>query len=198
MAPPEARFITNKMCPFAQKAWVALECASLPYTLEEISLYGAGGKPDWFWKLNPDGTVPVLVCGENQVFPDSDLILNAIEEGGIDGAAASLIEASKTQQVKEWRSTINKKLIPVGKKAVLGGSKHQLFDLLETLDNKVTGPFLVGESVTTADCHAFPFLWRIHQEYGLGEYPALNSWLDHCLQHPAFRKTIQKAWWWWW
>ena len=29
--------------------------------MEEVSLYGAGGKPDWFMKLNPKGEVPVLV-----------------------------------------------------------------------------------------------------------------------------------------
>lgn len=195
--PPKSRFITNRACPFAQKAWLALESASVPYKLEEISLYGAGGKPDWFVKLNPGGTVPVLVH-DDQILPDSDLILDAIERGTIEGAALSMVDASNTKEVKEWRTVINKKLIPVGKRAVLAGSKQKLFQLLDELDAKVSGPFLVGDSVTTADCHAFPFLWRIQQEFGLDDYPALSSWLDQCQQLPGFHKTIQRAWWWWW
>jgi len=207
MPAPPARFITNKMCPFAQKSWVALECAEVPYRLEEVSLYGAGGKPDWFWELNPAGTVPVLVVstgdGEKQVvLPDSDDIITAIERGEIDGVAPALVAASKDNpQVQEWRSLINRKLIPVGKQAVLGGSSNQktkLNDLLQELEAKVAGPFLVGDSVTTADCHAFPFLWRIEQEFGLADCPALNGWLKRCQQEPAFRKTIQRSWWWWW
>lgn len=57
--PPTYRFITNPMCPFAQKVWIAFECGNISYQREEISLYGSGGKPDWFWKLNP--VVPFIV-----------------------------------------------------------------------------------------------------------------------------------------
>jgi len=47
--------------------------------MEEISLYGKNGKPDWFLELNPDGTVPVLECyGGAIILPDSDLILDNI------------------------------------------------------------------------------------------------------------------------
>ena len=202
MVTPEARFITNTMCPFAQKAWLALECAGVPYKLEEISLYGANGKPNWFWELNPKGTVPVLVCaGDGDpvvVLPDSDLILDYIEQGKIDGAASLLVGTSSNILAREWRTVINEKLIPAGKQAVLGGSKQNLLDILKLLDKKAKRPFLLGDDVTTADCHAFPFLWRIHQEFGLGEYPALARWLDHCCQHPDFRKTIKEPWWWWW
>ena len=61
-----------------QKVWIALEAARAPYELQEVALYGAGGKPDWFWDLNPDGTVPVLVChGGAVVYPDSDLALES-------------------------------------------------------------------------------------------------------------------------
>jgi len=51
------RLITNLKCPFAQKAWLALE-AKQPkanYVLEEIGLYGSGGKPKWFLDMNPKG-----------------------------------------------------------------------------------------------------------------------------------------------
>ena len=51
----EVTLYTNKMCPFAQKAWIALEekkaAHGVPFAMEEIGLYGAGGKPGWFLKV---------------------------------------------------------------------------------------------------------------------------------------------------
>jgi hypothetical protein len=46
-SPSSTRFVTNKMCPYAQKVWIALEVVKAPYDMEEISLYGPDGKPDW-------------------------------------------------------------------------------------------------------------------------------------------------------
>ena len=50
-APPPIRFITNRMhmCPFAQRAHIALE-------LEEAELYP---KPPWFTRLSPKEEIPV-------------------------------------------------------------------------------------------------------------------------------------------
>lgn len=206
-APGATRFVTNKMCPFAQKAWIALEVSKTPYELEEVSLYGSGGKPDWFWELNPKGTVPVLVCdGGAVVIPDSDLILDEIEKGvvvptNIKFAAAddSGSDSEVSNRVKEWRTAINK-MLPIGKKAVLSRSSvGNLHDTLRTLDSKVVGTYLTGDKITVADCHAFPFLWRINNEFGLSsDYPNLSRWLDTCCKQAAFKKTIQSSWWWWW
>ena len=60
------KFITNRMCPYAQKVWMALEVLEIPYTMVEIPLYGPNGKPDWFLQYNPKGTVPVLVIITSQ------------------------------------------------------------------------------------------------------------------------------------
>lgn len=207
-SPAATRLVTHKMCPFAQKAWIALECSKAPYELEEISLYGSGGKPSWFLKLNPSGTVPVLVCNggtavNNVVLPDSDLILDAIESGrAIQGSVIDLQlpESNPTlaDSVKAWRNSINK-MLPIGKRAVLSGDKSPLLSLLKEMDAQVVGPYLTGDQVTTADCHAFPFLWRIETEFGLADdFPNLQSWLEMCSEKPAFKKTIQPSWWWWW
>ena len=208
---PPVRLVTNKMCPFAQKAWLALECSQIPYQMEELSLYGAGGKPDWFWRLNPAGTVPVLVqeLGSNtQVWPDSDLILQAIAGGEVihDKSNNKLQVTERDRQaMDEWRKAIND-MLPIGKKAVLGrGDSSPLAKLLqEKLESKLLKgctDYLVGNSVSIADCHAFPFLWRLDQEFGLAEglnCPKLGDWVDRRSQQAEFRKTIQTAWWWWW
>jgi len=224
------KFVTNKMCPFAQKAWIALEAASMKmdmdmdmdintdentdtnnvsYDLMEVSLYGSGGKPKWFLQLNPAGTVPVLVVpvndgdgGGEEVYPDSELILDYLADN------TALGDESENSKIQLWRSHISDKVIPIGKRAVLGGSKDDLFQLLEQLEKDVdkNGPFLCGKDITVADCAAFPFLWRIQNEYNcLGDghdadcdTPRLKAWLDLCSKTKPFQTTVQRSWWWWW
>lgn len=167
--------------------------------MEEISLYGVNGKPKWFMKLNPKGTVPVLTCnGDKVVLADSELILDYLQEGSADGDGSLCASDDIKGAVSEWRDIISRRLAPVGKQAVLGGKRIELSNLMSELDAKMVGPFLCGEQVTVADCAAFPFIWRIDQEYGLGNCEKLNKWLQNCMEIDAFKKTIQSSWWWWW
>lgn len=193
------RLISNTMCPFAQKAWIALECSQTPYEMQEVSLYGAGGKPGWFLKLNPQGTVPVLVSAEGVVLPDSDLILDALENGLVPTQVNLLPRSDIKPQVHQWRKRINS-MLPIGKRAVLSGAVAPLRTTLKEMDQYVVGPYLTGSTITSADCHAFPFLWRLEQEFGLRENgaPNLATWLDTVSKEAAFQKTIKSAWWWWW
>lgn len=70
----EVTLYTNKMCPFAQKAWVALEEKQVEYEMVEVGLYGSGGKPSWFLDMNPKGQVPVLKHGDEVVVESDDII----------------------------------------------------------------------------------------------------------------------------
>ena len=191
-------FVTNKMCPFAQKAWIALEASDTPYDLKEVSLYGSGGKPSWFLKLNPAGTVPVLVDSRSDdvnVYPDSELILDYIKDFSTLHEQDKNIDEEKVQQ---WREIVSKKIIPIGKKAVLGRSESDLFALLKEIDSEIEGPYLCGDHITVADCAAFPFVWRIADEFGLERGSRLESWLKKCNETSCFKKTVQGSWWWWW
>lgn len=202
-SPSSTRFVTNTKCPYAQKAWIALELCGAPYEMEQVPLYGTNGKPDWFLELNPDGTVPILECyGGAVILPDSDLILDGISKGAVEGGATLKPSNDKMETlVKEFRKDLQN-MLPVGKAVVLGdGSRRdELFGILKNMNDKVVGPFLCGEKATLADCAAFPFLWRLDNEFGLEEMkcPNLKSWLDTCGETNAFSKTIQSSWWWWW
>ena len=198
----KTRLITNKMCPFAQKAWIALETSKTPFEMQEISLYGANGKPDWFWELNPQGTVPVVVYGNGEtVLPDSDLILDQIDQ--ISAAAvettAPLCPSNLKSDISDWRQRIND-MLPVGKQSVFANKpSSKLKQQLKAMNDAVKGSYLTGQTVTVADCHAFPFLWRLNTEFPLEkEYPQLAEWIQTCSNLPSFRKTIQSSWWWWW
>ncbi|KAL3789560.1 hypothetical protein ACHAW5_007911 [Stephanodiscus triporus] len=208
------RFVTNGRCPYAQKAWIALEASGCVYETTEVSLYGPGGKPGWFLRMNPRGTVPVVavVAGgvdddDYVVFSDSESILDAVGDGVVaaEGARGALctdgLSADERALADRWRGSIADRLIPVGKSAVLRGSLSELRSLLKELNTLVVGPYLVGEGLSLADCAAFPFLWRIDQEFGItgdGE-ENLRSWLDKCMETEPIKRTIPvKGWWWWW
>ena len=204
-SPSTTQFYTHKMCPFAQRVWIALEAGNCPYEMQQIDLYGAGGKPDWFLDLNPEGQVPVVTCfGGAKILIDSEYILTRIAEGVVEGGQSLSGDGSEemTDQIDQWRNDINDRVKVVGKQAVLRGGKHfdELMELLRSLDDKVVGPYLCGDTVTVADASAFPFLWRIDDEYDLEKNGCQNlrAWLDKCGQNDAFKKTIQSAWWWWW
>jgi len=221
-------FVTNKMCPFAQKAWIALEAADVPYKLEQVSLYGSGGKPDWFWKLNPKGQVPILVIDSDNVIADSDQILDEMSMLiDIAHTHSSLSEYSTTSgllivddydsnnkqqqyatKINIFRSKLNE-FLPIGKDAVLGGDRQLMWTKLKELDNLMEGqPYIVGKKPTIADCAAFPFLWRINEEFSGRKASKLcwtendchniPVWLDYCSKQPPFANSIQSSWWWWW
>jgi len=204
------RLVTNTMCPFAQKAWIGLGVKHIPFSLQEISLYGAGGKPDWFWELNPQGTVPVLVVEpkandrnnptEPVVLPDSDEILDELDRLFPGQDDVMLYPPGLESEVDTWRrKRINQQLLPIGKQAVFSSKlTSQLDAVLRECNDAIVGPYLTGEQLNAADCHAFPFVWRLSKEFDLSNYPSLSQWVQTCSQHQAFAKTIRSSWWWWW
>lgn len=175
--------------------------------MEEIGLYGAGGKPSWFLKLNPRGTVPVLVThGGAAVYPDSDVVLDQYEIGNLRGNAPIYPPPDRKdvrESIKLWRCLINN-MLDDGRESVLSSESvpsKALQKHLEEMDKAVVGPYIASQRVTTADCHAFPFVWRLKQEYSTAfatDYPALNEWVETCEQQPEFSRTVQSSWWWWW
>jgi glutathione S-transferase len=223
-------FVTNKMCPFAQKAWIALEAADISYKLEQVSLYGPGGKPDWFWKLNPKGQVPILQVinsnyddnNDNIIIADSDQILDEIgmvvnvshkykhSSSVVSSKTSELFvvhsddEANAAVKINAFRSKLNE-FLPIGKDAVLGGGdRKRMWNKLKEIDSLLgeEGPYILDDKLTIADCAAFPFLWRINEEFSTGwkdnGCKKIPIWLDYCSKEPPFANSIQSSWWWWW
>eukprot|EP00546_Thalassionema_frauenfeldii_P010816 CAMPEP_0178930710 /NCGR_PEP_ID=MMETSP0786-20121207/21429_1 /TAXON_ID=186022 /ORGANISM="Thalassionema frauenfeldii, Strain CCMP 1798" /LENGTH=124 /DNA_ID=CAMNT_0020607353 /DNA_START=403 /DNA_END=774 /DNA_ORIENTATION=- len=124
--------------------------------------------------MNPQGTVPVLDC-DGVVCADSDLILDRIPQGLVSGGE-KLLPCSMKENITSWRRGINE-MLPIGKNAVLGGDKTKLFQKLMQMDAMVNAPYLCGNEVTIADCHAFPFVWRLNTEFDLDKTcPNLQKW----------------------
>ena len=70
------RLISHKLCPYVQRAVIALTEKGTPFERIDIDL---ANKPEWFLKLSPLGKTPVLLVGEVAIF-ESAVILEYLEE----------------------------------------------------------------------------------------------------------------------
>ena len=68
--------ISHKLCPYVQRAVIALTEKGVPFTRIDVDL---ASKPDWFLRLSPLGKTPVLRVGETAIF-ESAVILEYLEE----------------------------------------------------------------------------------------------------------------------
>lgn len=76
MAAPQLKLISHKLCPYVQRAVIALTEKGVPFERVDIDL---DDKPDWFLKISPLGKTPVLVVGDKAIF-ESAVILEYLEE----------------------------------------------------------------------------------------------------------------------
>lgn len=75
MAAP-LRLISHKLCPYVQRAVIALTEKGVAFERVDIDL---ANKPDWFSGISPLGKTPVLLVGDVPVF-ESAVILEYLEE----------------------------------------------------------------------------------------------------------------------
>lgn len=68
--------ISHVLCPYVQRAVIALEEKNMPYERIDIDL---ANKPNWFLELSPLGKTPVLKVDEDIIF-ESNVILEFLED----------------------------------------------------------------------------------------------------------------------
>jgi glutathione S-transferase len=70
------RLISHKLCPYVQRAVIALTEKGVAFERVDIDL---ANKPDWFLAVSPLGKTPVLMVGDRAIF-ESAVILEYLEE----------------------------------------------------------------------------------------------------------------------
>ena len=75
MAAP-LKLISHKLCPYVQRAVIALSEKGVAFERIDIDL---ANKPDWFLAISPLGRTPVLQVGDVPIF-ESAVILEYLEE----------------------------------------------------------------------------------------------------------------------
>src|SRR6202022_4417848 len=70
------KLISHKLCPYVQRAVIALTEKGVAFERIDIDL---ANKPDWFLAISPLGKTPVLQVGDHAIF-ESAVILEYLEE----------------------------------------------------------------------------------------------------------------------
>ena len=70
------KLISHKLCPYVQRAVIALTEKTVPFERVDIDL---ANKPDWLLKISPLGKTPVLTVGKHAIF-ESAVILEYLED----------------------------------------------------------------------------------------------------------------------
>ena len=73
---PKLKLISHELCPYVQRAVIALTEKGVPFERIDIDL---ANKPNWFVKISPLGKTPVLLVDEVPIF-ESAVILEYLEE----------------------------------------------------------------------------------------------------------------------
>jgi glutathione S-transferase len=73
---PKLTLISHDLCPYVQRAVIALAEKAVPFDRVTIDLTS---KPDWFVAISPLGKVPLLQVGDAVIF-ESAVILEYLEE----------------------------------------------------------------------------------------------------------------------
>src|SRR5215470_3985236 len=102
------KLISHKLCPYVQRAVIALNEKCIPFERIDIDL---ANKPDWFLKISPLGKVPVLRVetddGEVALF-ESNVICEYIEDtqGGAKLHPQDPLQRAQHRAWMEFGSTI--------------------------------------------------------------------------------------------
>lgn len=151
--------------------------------------------------LNPKGEVPVLVVDGKAIVGSEETVDFLMQD--------SLTAAQGSPTASRWRGLVNGRLKTSGKSAVFsGGSASDLASLNGVLvdlnaclgdGSEDCGPFVCGKDFTAADASAFPFLQRVHGEFGFpSQCDRLERWYASASRRPGVVKTLKADFWWWW
>ena len=94
--------ISHKLCPYVQRAVIALEELGVEHKRIDIDL---DNPPDWFKRLSPLGKVPVMLVDDGTILFESAVIaeyINDISDGGL--LATDLLEKARQRAWIEFAS----------------------------------------------------------------------------------------------
>lgn len=189
-------------CPFAIRVRMVLHEKGLPFEIKEEDLKNFSPE---LRSLHPEAKVPVLVH-KGEVIYESAVITEYLNEAF---PVPSLMPESPSgrAQVRLWTYWCNSLFKPDLDRFKYGTSRFKPEDCegvseriqkhLEKLEGRLSKfPYLVGDSLTLADIHVFPFLRQLARMEPtptiLSTIPQSLKWLELITSRPAFEKTMKK------
>ena len=177
---------TAERCPYAARARIVLAEKGLDYDAVEIDL---DDRPAWLYDKNPLGRVPVYEEDGGFVLPESEVIMDYLEERYPEPALWPADPAERALG-RLWLQRFDDRLGDVYYAVRRGteGAREELDAKLGELDRVLEGqPYLTGREYGLADTGYVPWLLRATErlDVELEPFPALASWLERVAARPA-------------
>jgi glutathione S-transferase len=196
------KLISHKLCPYVQRAVIALKEKGAPFERIDIDL---AGKPDWFLRLSPLGKVPVLVVstekGEVTLF-ESNVICEYIDEtqGGAKLHPADALKRAEHRAWMEFGSAILGDLWGLETTtdpATFESKRQALAAKFVRVEAALgAGPYFAGEAFSLVDA-VFAPVFRYFDvfdeiaELGIFEdLPKVRSWRAELAKRPSVRSAV--------
>lgn len=191
------QLISFVLCPFVQRAVIALREKQIEFTIEYIDL---ADPPNWFKQLSPLGKVPVLRVGGEVLF-ESSVILDYLDE--VYPPRLHPVDPLRRAQHKAWIEYGSGLLMD--QVAICSARDEETYrtniDIFRGNLGRLTGPLEAGlltgdNNFTLLDAAYAPLFMRME---ALGRkrgeltalYPeGLASWANRVLQRPSVAGSV--------
>jgi len=193
---PKLTLISHKLCPYVQRAVIALTEKGVPFERIDIDL---ANKPDWFLKVSPLGKTPVLLVGDHAIF-ESAVILEYLEETQANPLhPADALRRAEHRSFIEFGSAILNDiagLYAASDEAAFTARALQLKQRFERLEARLVGPWFDGETFSLVDAVFGPVFryFDVFDEIGdfgiLGAKPKVARWRQNLAARASVRSAV--------
>lgn len=192
----QLKLISHKLCPYVQRAVIALTEKGTPFERVDIDL---DNKPDWFLKISPLGKTPVLLVGDRAIF-ESAVILEYLEETQPNALhPGDPLARAEHRAWIEFNSAVLSDiwgLEVATDQAAFAAKAKQLEGKLALLEQRLVGPWFDGEKFSLVDAvfgPAFRYFDVIDEigDFGIfADKPKLNQWRKNLAARPSIRNAV--------
>ena len=189
--------ISFKLCPFAQRAIIALNSQNHDF---EVSYINPMDPPDWFKAISPTGQVPLLKVDDQVVF-ESSVITEFIND--ISTTDMHPTEVVQKANNRSWIAFSGDMLgdmfgIVTGDEEKFNTAKKALFGKLSKIESaKDSQTFFNGDEFNMIDAAFAPIFMRLawineftDNALSLAEFKNLNAWSDAILALEVVKNSV--------
>jgi glutathione S-transferase len=201
MKTPKLTLVSHNLCPFVQRAAIALLERDVPFERRNIDL---GNKPDWFLKLSPLGNVPLLLVDDETVLFESLAIAEYIND--LTGGSLLDSDALTRSRQRAWIEFASATISNIGKlyaardNDTFDSARAAVHDRWQTLENNLNdGPYFSGENFSLVDA-AFAPVFRYFDVIEMLSYidffvdvPKVRAWRNVLATRPSVQRAVSEG-----
>lgn len=218
-ARPNIQLFSAWFCPYAQRAWIALNHCNVDFELIEglvldnknVAEARGYNKDARLLEANPHGLVPTIVQPGSPPIFDSLVTVEYADDLAAASGAPRIMPTSPAQRAlarmrADW---INRSIASPFYTVLVRKEQHErkeAFDKLRAnitqFANEIEGPLYFGNQISSVDIAAFPWIYRIlhckvlenFRGWGIDLEPAvsakLDTWQRSMMNIPSVQKTL--------